>query len=48
MQWYTQTGNTTTNLKVKLYFTFPALSVTNVVTWNFHVDDFAKGRYDMI
>ena len=35
-------------LKVKVYFTLPALSVTNVVTWDFHVDDSDKGRYDMI
>ena len=48
MQWSTQTGNITTNIKVKVYFNLPALSTTNVVTWNFHVDDSAKGRYDMI
>ena len=44
MQWNTQAGNITTNLKVEIYFTLPALSATNVVTWNFHVDDSAKGR----
>ena len=32
MQWHTQAGNITTNLKVKVYFTLPPLSVTNVVT----------------
>ena len=48
MQWNTQAVNITTNLKVKIDFTFPALSVTNVVTWNCHVDDYTKGRYDMI
>ena len=48
MQWHTQEENITTNLKVKVYFTLPALSTTDVVTWNFHVDDSDKGRYDMI
>ena len=48
MQWHTQAVNITTNLKVKVYFTSPALIVTNTVTWNFHVHDSAKVRYDMI
>ena len=48
MQLNTQTGNITTNLKVKVDFTLPALSKTNFVTWNFHTDDCAKGRYDII
>ena len=48
MQWHTQDWNITTNLKVKIYFTLPALSTTDVLTWNFHVDDSAKGRYDTI
>ena len=48
VQWNTQAGNITTDLKVKKYFTLPALSATNVVTWNFHVDEYAKVRYDMI
>ena len=48
MQWNTQARNIMTNLKVKIDFTLPALSATNVVTWNFQVDDSAKGRYDMI
>ena len=47
MKWHMQAGNINTNLKVKIYFTSSALSATNVVTWNFHVDDSAKGRYDM-
>ena len=33
MQWNTQSGNITTNVKVKVYFTLPVLSSTNVVTW---------------
>ena len=48
IQWQTQAGNITTNLKVKFYFTLPALSATNVVMWKCHVDDPAKGRYNMI
>ena len=48
IQWHTQAGNITTNLKVKLDFTLPALSAMNVVMWKFHVDDSSKGRYDMI
>ena len=39
MQWNTQAGNITNNLKVKVDFTLPALSATNFVTWNFHVYD---------
>ena len=29
-------------------FTLLALSATNFVTWNFHVDESTKGRHDMI
>ena len=32
MQWHTQAGNITTNLKVKVDFTLPALITTNAVT----------------
>ena len=48
IQWNTQAGNITSNLKVKLYFTLPALSATNIVTCKCHVDDSAKVRCDMI
>ena len=48
MQWHTQAGSITTNLKVKIYLTLPEISATEIVTWNFHVDDTAKGRYDNI
>ena len=37
-----------TNIKVKVDFTLPTLSATNVVTWIYHVDESSKGRYDMI
>ena len=48
MQWHTQAGNLTTNLKIKVYFTLPTLNATNVTTREFHIDDSAKGRYDII
>ena len=44
----TQAGNSITNIKVKIDFTLPALSATNVVRWTCHLDDSAKVRYDMI
>ena len=48
MQWNTQAVNITTILKGNVYFTLPALSAINVVTWKCHVSDSAKGGYDMI
>ena len=48
MYWNTQAGNITTDIKVMVDFTLLALSSTNLVTWNFHLDDSPKGRYDMI
>ena len=48
MQCNTEAGKITTNINVKIDFTLPKISATNVVTWNFHVDESTKGRYDMI
>ena len=48
MQWKTQAENITTNIMVKIYFTLPAISAANFVTWNWHVDESAKSRYSMI
>ena len=48
MQWHTQAGNITTNIKVKVDFTLPVLRAKNVVMWKWHVDDSAMGRYYMI
>ena len=48
MQWYTQGGNNTANLKLKIDFTLPKLNSVKIVTWGFHVDDSAKDIYDMI
>ena len=33
IKFHTQARNITTNHKVTVYFTLPALSVTNIVTW---------------
>ena len=48
MQWHTQAGNVTNNLKIKVDFTLPMLSAMNVVTWKCHVGESDKGGYDMI
>ena len=48
VQWHTQAGNITNNLKVKVDFALPALSAKDFMTCNFHVYDCAKGRYNMI
>ena len=48
IQWHTQSGNITTNTKVKIYFTLPGFTTKKIVTWNKNVNDYAKGRYDMI
>ena len=48
MQCNTQEGDTTNNLKIKIYFNLPDISATQIVTWDFHMDDSAKGRYGMI
>ena len=48
MQWHTQAGKITTNLKVKIDFTLTELSATKIVTWDFHMDESAKDIYDMM
>ena len=48
MQWNTQSGNITVNIKVEVDFTLPELSAMNAVTWKCHMYDSAKGRYDTI
>ena len=48
MQWHTQARNITTNIKVTVDSTLPTLSMKNVMTWKCHVDDSAKGIYNMI
>ena len=48
MQWHTQAGNITTNQKVKINVTLPELSATKKLMWRCHLDDSAKGRYEMV
>ena len=44
IQWHTQVGNITTDLKVKVDFTLPALSAKNEMTWKCHVGNSGKFR----
>ena len=48
IQWHMQEGNINTNLKVKTNFILPEFSATEIMIWDFNVDDPSKGRYDMI
>ena len=48
IQWNAQSGNITANINIKVNFTLPALNAMNVVTWKFHMDDSAKGRYHFL
>ena len=48
MQWHTQAGNITTNIKVEMDFNLTELSATNIVPWKFHKDDSGKVRYYII
>ena len=48
MQWHTQVGTITTNIKVKNCFTLLEPRVTKISTKTFHVDDTANGRYKII
>ena len=48
MQWHTKAGNITTNLKVELEFTWPAISAKNDVTRKCHVYESDKGSYNTI
>ena len=48
IQSHTQAGDITTNLNDKIDFTFTELSGKKIVTWNCHMNDSTKCRYDMI
>ena len=48
MKWHTQTGNITTNMKVKIYLTLLEFSTTKIVTWECHMYESTKVRYNMI
>ena len=43
-----QTGNITTNQKVKVNFTLHAFSATKTMMWNCHMYDSAKMKYNII
>ena len=43
-----QAGSITTNLKVEIDFILPEISVKKIMTCYCHVDESAKGRYDMM
>jgi hypothetical protein len=50
-KWKTLGGTFTTNYESLLYFKFPELSTSKVVTWQAHVDDETSSKdaaYDMI
>ena len=48
IQWHTEAGNITSILRVKIDFTLAELSATKIATWNCHVNESDKGRYDKI
>ena len=48
MQWNTKADNITTNLKVKVNFTLPKISATNIVIWKCHIDKSTASRYKII
>ena len=48
MQWHTQAGNITTNLKFKIDFTLPEFSATKIVTGECYMYDSTNSRYNMI
>ena len=48
MQWNTQAGKITTNLKFKIDFKLTEIRTTKIVMLYCHVYDSAKGGYDMI
>ena len=48
IQWHTQDVNINTNLKFKVDFDLPTLIAKKIMTWKLYMDDYDKGRYDMI
>ena len=47
MQWHKKAGSITTTLKVNIYVTLPEFSAIENMMWEYHVDESAKGRYNM-
>ena len=48
IKWHRQAVSIATNIRVKIDSTLPELIATKIVTWNYHVYDSSKGRYDII
>ena len=48
MKWHTQGGKINTNLNIKIDLTLSELSATEMLTCDCHVDEYTKGRYDII
>ena len=48
MQWHMKLCSINTEIRDNIYFTLPELIATKTATWNCHVDDPAKGKYDRI
>ena len=46
--WKTQAGKFTTPKKVNIEFFLPEFSVTKIVTWECHVNEYTISRYEMI
>ena len=48
MTWDKKVGKFTTNIKIEVELILIELSAAKIMMLNFHVDDSAKSRYDMI
>ena len=48
MQWHTQAGKITTNIKTEVNVTLPKLIKTNAMTWKCYINDSAKARCEII
>ena len=35
-------------MKIKINLTLPEFSATRIVMWDYHMNDYAKGRYNII
>ena len=46
--WEIQADKFTTSKKINLDLCLPEFSAAKIVTWDFHVDDSAEGRYGII
>ena len=44
IKFHRQASIITNDMKFEIYLTLPELSATKIVTWNFNMDESAKGR----